>query len=37
MPPLEFNDRVNLASMIGTWLGSAFTGIGLIAVYSQLQ
>lgn len=37
MPPLEFNDRVNVASMIGTWFGSAFTGIGLIAVYSQLQ
>ncbi|KAI9877198.1 MAG: hypothetical protein M1830_004545 [Pleopsidium flavum] len=37
MPPLDFNDRINLASMVGTWLGSAFTGLGLIAVYSQLQ
>ncbi len=37
MPPLSFNDQVNLASMVGTWLGSAFTAVGLIAVYSQLQ
>ncbi|KAF2110927.1 hypothetical protein BDV96DRAFT_650533 [Lophiotrema nucula] len=37
MPPIAFGDKINTASMAGTWLGSLFTGIGLIALISQLQ
>lgn len=37
MAPLEFGDRINTAAMAGTWLGTLFTAIGLIAVYSQLR
>ncbi|KAL8688390.1 MAG: hypothetical protein Q9224_004896 [Gallowayella concinna] len=37
MAPLSLNDRVNLSATIGTWLGSLFTAIGLIAVLSQLR
>ncbi|KAL8790316.1 MAG: hypothetical protein Q9213_000668 [Squamulea squamosa] len=37
MAPLSLNDRINLSASIGTWLGSFFTAIGLIAVLSQLR
>ncbi len=37
MAPLEFGDRMNTAAMAGTWIGTLFTAIGLIAVYSQLR
>src|SRR4051794_14201691 len=37
MPPLNFGDSVNVSSMVGTWLGSLFTGIGLLAVIIQLR
>ena len=37
MAPLSVNDRVNLSASVGTWLGSLFTAIGLIAVLSQLR
>ncbi|KAI4164085.1 MAG: hypothetical protein LQ342_002321 [Letrouitia transgressa] len=31
------NDNLSLSATIGTWLGSLFTGIGLIALFSQLR
>ena len=37
MAPLDFSDRINTAAMAGTWLGTLFTAIGLIAVFSQLR
>lgn len=37
MAPLTVNDRVNVSASVGTWLGSLFTAIGLIAVLSQLR
>lgn len=37
MAPLSFNDRINVSASVGTWLGSLFTAIGLIAVLSQLR
>lgn len=37
MAPLSLNDQVNVSASVGTWLGSLFTAIGLIAVLSQLR
>lgn len=37
MAPLVFGDKLSLAALAGTWLGTLFTAIGLIAVISQLQ
>lgn len=37
MAPLGFGDQMNTAAMAGTWIGTLFTAIGLIAVYSQLR
>ena len=37
MAPLAFGDQINTASMAGTWIGTLFTAIGLIAVFSQLR
>jgi len=37
MPPLSLNDSVGISASVGTWLGSLFTGIGLVAVVSQLR
>ena len=37
MAPLVFSDRINAAAMAGTWLGTLFTAIGLIALFSQLR
>ena len=37
MAPLSLNDRINVSASVGTWLGSLFTAIGLIAVLSQLR
>ena len=32
MAPLDFENSVSDASLAGTWLGTVFTGIGLLAV-----
>lgn len=37
MAPVGFSDQVNMSGMVGTWLGTLFTGIGLIALVSQLR
>nr|AGU10912.1 hypothetical protein [uncultured organism] len=37
MAPLQRSDKVDLASLAGTWLGAIFTAVGLVAVYSQLR
>lgn len=37
MAPMAFSDQVNVSGMAGTWLGTLFTGIGLIALVSQLR
>lgn len=37
MAPMGFDESVNLSSVVGTWLGTTFTGIGLLAVLSQLR
>jgi hypothetical protein len=37
MAPLSFDDRLNVASLVGTWLGSLFTLVGLLAVITQLR
>jgi hypothetical protein len=37
MAPLDFSDKINLYGMIGTWLGTLFTLIGLVAVIAQLR
>ena len=37
MAPLDFENSVNLASLAGTWLGAIFTGVGLLAVLTQLR
>lgn len=37
MAPLDLGDRINAAAMAGTWVGTLFTAIGLIAVFSQLR
>lgn len=37
MAPIDFSDSVNVSSLAGTWLGTLFTGVGLLAVLSQLR
>lgn len=37
MAPLPFSDKINVTALAGTWLAALFTGIGLIAVVSQLS
>lgn len=37
MAPLAIGDKVNITALAGTWLGTIFTGVGLIALISQLQ
>jgi hypothetical protein len=37
MAPVQLGDRINAAAMVGTWLGTVLTGIGLIALFAQLQ
>ncbi|RDL35985.1 uncharacterized protein BP5553_06597 [Venustampulla echinocandica] len=37
MAPLSLGDKLNLYSMIGTWVGTLFTLVGLIAVVAQLR
>ncbi|KAH8807681.1 hypothetical protein F5884DRAFT_880968 [Xylogone sp. PMI_703] len=37
MAPLTFDDKINISSMVGTWLGTLFTLVGLIAVVAQLR
>ena len=37
MAPLDISDRFNAAALAGTWLGTIFTGIGLLAILSQLR
>ncbi len=37
MAPLDISDRISVAAVAGTWLGTLFTAMGLIAVVSQLR
>ena len=37
MAPLNLENSVNIASLAGTWLGTIFTGVGLLAVLTQLR
>lgn len=37
MAPLDIGDRINLAALAGTWVGTLFTAIGLIALFSQMR
>ena len=37
MSPLNFDNSLNISATIGTWIGCLFTGVGLIAVVSQIQ
>ncbi|KAL9128846.1 MAG: hypothetical protein Q9175_007442 [Cornicularia normoerica] len=37
MAPLDLNNTVNVASLAGTWMGTLFTGVGLLAVLTQLR
>ena len=37
MAPLDLEASVNVASLAGTWIGTIFTGVGLIAVLTQLR
>ena len=37
MAPLDFDNSVNVASLAGTWLGTIFTGVGLLALLTQLR
>ena len=39
MAPLtyDFTDNVDISNMVGTWAATFITGIGLIAIYSQLR
>ena len=37
MAPLNLDDSVNVASLAGTWLGTIFTGVGLLAVLTHLR
>jgi hypothetical protein len=34
---LSFDQNINVASLVGTWLGSLFTLLGLLAVITQLR
>lgn len=37
MAPLLFDDQINTAALAGTWLGTLFTAVGLIALISQIK
>ncbi|MCJ1376244.1 hypothetical protein MMC20_007486 [Loxospora ochrophaea] len=37
MAPLSLDDSLDVADSVATWLASLFTGIGLVAVVSQLR
>ena len=37
MAPVNFDDQLNIGSLTGTWLGTLFTGVGLLAVLTQLR
>ena len=37
MAPLDFDNSINAASLAGTWLGTLFTGVGLLAVLTQVR
>ena len=37
MAPVNGGDIINITAMVGTWLGTIFTAVGLIAVFSQLR
>ena len=37
MAPLDFDNSLNVASLAGTWMGTIFTGVGLLAVLTQLR
>lgn len=37
MAPLDISNRFSAAALAGTWLGTLFTGIGLLAILSQLR
>jgi hypothetical protein len=37
MAPLSLDDRLNVASLVGTWIGSLFTLVGLLALIAQLR
>jgi hypothetical protein len=32
-----FDQRINIASLVGTWLGSLVTLLGVLAVFTQLR
>lgn len=37
MSPIGFSNSINVVSLVGTWLGTLFTAIGLLAVLSQIR
>ena len=37
MNSLGLNDSIDAASLVGTWVGTIFTGLGLLAVFTQLR
>lgn len=37
MAPLSLDSSINTASLAGTWIGTFFTGLGLLAVLAQLR
>ncbi len=37
MAPIDFGNSINVASLAGTWIGTVFTGVGLLAVLTQLR
>lgn len=37
MAPLSLDSSINTASLAGTWIGTFFTGVGLLAVLAQLR
>lgn len=37
MAPIGLNDSIDAASLAGTWVGTIFTGLGLLAVFTQLR
>lgn len=37
MAPLSLDSSINTASLAGTWIGTVFTGVGLLAVLAQLR
>ena len=37
MPPFDLDNSTNIVSLAGTWMGTVFTGVGLLAVLTQLR